>query len=43
MEFVLELQAMEAPSALEGHGGGGRSDASLLLCGNSSLSLTECE
>ncbi|MEV1287730.1 SapB/AmfS family lanthipeptide [Micromonospora sp. NPDC049679] len=41
---LLDLQGMEL-SATEkggGHGGGGGSRASLLLCGDSSLSLTTC-
>lgn len=47
MEHVLELQAMDT-EFLNGHGGGhggggGGSQASLLLCGNSSLSLLTCE
>ncbi|MFD9405778.1 SapB/AmfS family lanthipeptide [Streptomyces sp. NPDC059989] len=44
---LLDLQSMETPkeeiteAALTGGGGGG-SRASLLLCGDSSLSLTTC-
>ncbi|KKK07789.1 SapB/AmfS family lanthipeptide [Micromonospora sp. HK10] len=36
---LLDLQGMELPVA-ERHGGG--SQASLLLCGDSSLSITTC-
>ncbi|MEU0153557.1 MULTISPECIES: SapB/AmfS family lanthipeptide [Micromonospora] len=36
---LLDLQAMELPTT-ENHGGG--SQASLLLCGDSSLSITTC-
>ncbi|MCI4065993.1 SapB/AmfS family lanthipeptide [Micromonospora sp. R77] len=36
---LLDLQGMELPAAQ--HNGGG-SNASLLLCGNSSLSVTTC-
>lgn len=47
MEHVLELQELDTPDLFEGHGGGGDngggSRASLLLCGNSSLSLFTCE
>jgi hypothetical protein len=46
MEHVLELQELDTPDLFEGHGGGGGgggSRASLLLCGNSSLSLFTCE
>jgi Lanthionine-containing peptide SapB precursor RamS len=44
MENVLELQELDAPEVLDngGGGGGGGSRASLLLCGNSSLSVTTC-
>lgn len=42
MEHVLELQELDA-DFLDGHGGGGGSDISLLLCGGSTLSLTDCE
>ncbi|MEV0990340.1 SapB/AmfS family lanthipeptide [Streptomyces sp. NPDC049949] len=44
---LLDLQSMETPKeevtegALQGGGGGG-SRASLLLCGDSSLSITTC-
>ncbi|MBT2449775.1 SapB/AmfS family lanthipeptide [Streptomyces sp. ISL-43] len=44
---LLDLQSMETPkeetteAALTGGGGGG-SRASLLLCGDSSLSITTC-
>ncbi len=44
---LLDLQSMETPKeevtegALHG-GGGGASRASLLLCGDSSLSITTC-
>lgn len=37
---LLDLQGMELKGG--GHGGGGGSRASLLLCGDSSLSLTTC-
>ncbi|MGC3863872.1 SapB/AmfS family lanthipeptide [Micromonospora chersina] len=36
---LLDLQAMELPTT-ENYGGG--SQASLLLCGDSSLSITTC-
>jgi hypothetical protein len=41
---LLDLQTLELPSADRGCGGGhgGGSRASLLLCGDSSLSLTTC-
>ncbi|MFF7245203.1 SapB/AmfS family lanthipeptide [Embleya sp. NPDC008237] len=40
---LLDLQALETEEAPEfGGGGGGGSRASLLLCGNSSLSLVTC-
>jgi hypothetical protein len=48
MELVLDLQSLEAPSALEGgHGGGGHggapSNLSLLAsCTNSTISLLTC-
>jgi hypothetical protein len=47
MDMVLDLQAMEAPEALEGGGGGGGghpiSNLSLLAgCANSTLSLLGC-
>jgi hypothetical protein len=47
MEHVLELQELDTPELANdggGHGGGGGtiSGLSLLLCGNSSLSLTSC-
>ncbi|APU14697.1 MULTISPECIES: SapB/AmfS family lanthipeptide [Actinoalloteichus] len=44
MEFVLDLQATETPDAhLEVAGGGaGGSRASLLLCGDSGLSVVTC-
>jgi hypothetical protein len=51
MDLVLDLQAMEAPSAMEGHeggghgggGGGAQSNLSLLAaCSNSTLSLLSC-
>lgn len=52
MDFVLDLQAMDAPSAMEGHEGGGghggghggaQSNLSLLAaCSNSTLSLLAC-
>ncbi|HVV19598.1 MAG TPA: SapB/AmfS family lanthipeptide [Pseudonocardiaceae bacterium] len=41
MEQVLELQELDTPEVME-NGGGGGSRASLLLCGNSSLSVTTC-
>jgi hypothetical protein len=46
MEHVLDLQELDTPELMDGHAGGGNgggSRASLLLCGNSSLSLTTCE
>ncbi|HEY3747923.1 MAG TPA: SapB/AmfS family lanthipeptide [Pseudonocardiaceae bacterium] len=47
MEHVLDLQELDTPDLMDGHAGGGGngggSRASLLLCGNSSLSLTTCE
>ncbi|MFD7027550.1 SapB/AmfS family lanthipeptide [Streptomyces sp. NPDC098789] len=44
---LLDLQSMEtiteeATEATYGGGGGGGSRASLLLCGDSSLSITTC-
>ncbi|MYS85558.1 SapB/AmfS family lanthipeptide [Embleya scabrispora] len=39
---LLDLQALETDEAPEFGGGGGGSRASLLLCGNSSLSLVTC-
>ena len=50
MELVLELQALEAPEVLDGHGGGhggggggAPSNLSLLAsCTNSTLSLLTC-
>ncbi|MFJ3723374.1 MULTISPECIES: SapB/AmfS family lanthipeptide [unclassified Streptomyces] len=42
---LLDLQSMETPkeeTTEAMHGGGGGSRASLLLCGDSSLSLTTC-
>lgn len=38
---LLDLQGMKV-SASERNGGGGGSQASLLLCGDSSLSVTTC-
>lgn len=38
---LLDLQGMEL-SAEQRNGGGGGSRASLLLCGDSSLSVTTC-
>jgi hypothetical protein len=38
---LLDLQGMQV-SASERGGGGGGSQASLLLCGDSSLSVTTC-
>lgn len=45
MEYVLELQELDVMDNDGGHGGGGgtNSNASLLLCGNSSLSLLTCD
>ena len=45
MEHVLDLQELDTPDLMDNGGGnnGGGSRASLLLCGNSSLSLTTCE
>jgi Lanthionine-containing peptide SapB precursor RamS len=51
MDLVLDLQAMDAPAAMEGHEGGGhggghggaQSNLSLLAaCSNSTLSLLAC-
>jgi hypothetical protein len=42
MEHVLELQELDTPEVMDNGGGGGGSRASLLLCGNSSLSVTTC-
>jgi hypothetical protein len=47
MEFVLDLQAMDALEELEGGGGGGggggQSNLSLLaICHNSTLSVITC-
>ncbi|CAM5667994.1 lanthionine-containing peptide SapB [Streptomyces avidinii] len=43
---LLDLQSMETPkeetTEMHGGGGGGGSRASLLLCGDSSLSITTC-
>lgn len=39
---LLDLQGMEVAAADYSGGGGGGSRASLLLCGDSSLSLTTC-
>jgi len=39
---LLDLQGMQV-SSTERHGGGGGSQASLLLCGDSSLSVTTCD
>lgn len=41
---LLDLQGMEltAEAANDARGGGGGSRASLLLCGDSSLSVTTC-
>ncbi|MER7822420.1 MULTISPECIES: SapB/AmfS family lanthipeptide [unclassified Streptomyces] len=42
---LLDLQSMETPkeeTTEVAHGGGGGSRASLLLCGDSSLSITTC-
>jgi hypothetical protein len=38
---LLDLQGMELPAEVD-FGGGGGSRASLLLCGDSSLSVTTC-
>ncbi|MCP2166069.1 SapB/AmfS family lanthipeptide [Goodfellowiella coeruleoviolacea] len=43
MEFVLELQELDAPELDLRGGGGGGSQASLLLCGDSSVSLVTCQ
>jgi hypothetical protein len=40
MENILDLQVLDTPEGLELTGGGSR--ASLLLCGDSSLSVTTC-
>ncbi|AGL17150.1 SapB/AmfS family lanthipeptide [Actinoplanes sp. N902-109] len=39
---LLDLQGMSVSTKNGGHGGGGGSQASLLLCGDSSLSVTTC-
>ncbi|MEU8892692.1 SapB/AmfS family lanthipeptide [Streptomyces sp. NPDC048442] len=39
---ILDLQSLETPKEEATGGGGGGSRASLLLCGDSSLSLTTC-
>jgi hypothetical protein len=39
---LLDLQGMELSSEAAKGGGGGGSRASLLLCGDSSLSVTTC-
>ncbi len=39
---LLDLQGMELSAEQRGGGGGGGSRASLLLCGDSSLSVTTC-
>ncbi|ARE73119.1 SapB/AmfS family lanthipeptide [Streptomyces avidinii] len=42
---LLDLQSMDTPkeeTTEAAHGGGGGSRASLLLCGDSSLSITTC-
>lgn len=39
---LLDLQGMQVP-ATERNGGGSGSQASLLLCGESSLSVTTCK
>jgi hypothetical protein len=39
---LLDLQGMELADRTGGGGGGGGSRASLLLCGDSSLSVTTC-
>jgi len=38
---LLDLQGMELPTEVDFAGGGSR--ASLLLCGDSSLSVTTCD
>ncbi|GIG87273.1 SapB/AmfS family lanthipeptide [Plantactinospora endophytica] len=40
---LLDLQGMELADRTGGGGGGGGSRASLLLCGDSSLSVTTCD
>ncbi|MDG4787410.1 SapB/AmfS family lanthipeptide [Micromonospora sp. WMMD1102] len=40
---LLDLQGMELTDRTGGGGGGGGSRASLLLCGDSSLSVTTCD
>jgi hypothetical protein len=45
MEFVLDLQAMDALEELDGHGGGGGGPSNLSLlaiCHNSTLSVLVC-
>jgi hypothetical protein len=39
---LLDLQGMKVSDAERNGGGGGGSQASLLLCGDSSLSVTTC-
>ncbi|MDA2804240.1 SapB/AmfS family lanthipeptide [Nocardiopsis suaedae] len=39
---LLDLQTLEPAAEESLAGGGGGSEASLLLCGDSSLSLTTC-
>jgi hypothetical protein len=39
---LLDLQGMELSTEAKTNGGGGGSRASLLLCGDSSLSVTTC-
>ncbi|GAA3342346.1 SapB/AmfS family lanthipeptide [Amorphoplanes nipponensis] len=39
---LLDLQGMELSTEAKNSGGGGGSRASLLLCGDSSLSVTTC-
>jgi hypothetical protein len=39
---LLDLQGMELSTEVDFGGGGGGSRASLLLCGDSSLSVTTC-
>ncbi|MGS2619463.1 SapB/AmfS family lanthipeptide [Micromonospora sp. LZ34] len=40
---LLDLQGMELSAEARGGGHGGGSRASLLLCGDSSLSVTTCK
>jgi hypothetical protein len=44
MEHVLELQELDTPEVMDGgHGGGGGSDVSLLICGGGSVLSLACD